>query len=317
MNKKEIMEALTAINLDLIMAEQLITRAGFKHKAVLSQLAIDWKDELESEVEQPAEIRQVRRDSFRAVEHTHPAGAGETQSPVSAKTEPRDPLAGSSGAAITGVTSQGIDFSNLSLKDVPQSPASRVDAVLNTPTPGSGRPTAVAPDRPRGPTREVPQHEQRRAPQPENPARTPDPQREKYLEQLGHFTGNGSLFSRHLSPSVLASGKGFLKPDVAGLEQYSDDVLQLTPQRMADWPTGFYRDRQTSEVQFMLVSARGVVVVPMLPKSDQIPMVALAPISGQSQLMPVNELPMMDLLMLKESVEASLKKLSDSVVVVQ
>lgn len=286
MQKKEILEALAAVNLDLVQAEQLLNRAGVAAHSALNALYAQWKDTLLGEqiANLPPSIAAAhqRLEQIRAV--TEPAPN------VPAEAAPQS-------------TKQAIDLSDPLLRDVPQSSASRLP--VSAPAPA---PTAAA-----GPTPEV----SRKAALPasptlENPTRAIS-ERDRFEEQLGHFTGVGSLFSRYLSPEVICSGKSFLKPGVAGLQQYSDDLLQLTPARLVAWPTSFYRDSVDSTVQFMITTDQAVVIVPMLPKSDQIPMVVQLPLVPGSQLVPVTELKLMDLLVLKESVEAELKRLSDLV----
>jgi hypothetical protein len=115
----------------------------------------------------------------------------------------------------------------------------------------------------------------RPAAQPTAAAPTEDQQRQalelehrKTLDLLKNFKGSGSIFARYLSPDVIKSGKGALKPGRSGLVQYTEDVRQLTPQHLASWPSGFYRNNATSHAQFMMVSGMVIVVVDGLPENE-------------------------------------------------
>lgn len=323
MDKEEILQALRYATRDLVSAEQLVAEASLKLRTILSQLSMEWNIDpnllptLEAHLHQQPEDgkpRPLETSSPEPLAGVHTAGINIASG---ARAAPA-PAASAAEPQRVNPSKPAIDFSDPAVRSAPQSPASRVETgfpELPEPpaAPAAATPTPVAarPPRPHnpGPTLEQPPAEAPKAPTRE---RT-ETQREKYDEQVRHFVGVGSLFSRHLSPTVIASGKGFLKPGVAGLHQYSEDILQLTPARMAEWPAGFYRDHVSAEMQFFLITTRGLVVVPMLPRSDQMPQVALAPYTSQTQLVAINTLPMLDMLMLKEAVEAVLKNLSGAV----
>lgn len=131
-------------------------------------------------------------------------------------------------------------------------------------------------------------------------------------EQLGHFVGTGSLVARFLSPEVIIGGKGFLKPGVAELEQYKNDVTKMAPQRLYDWPTGFYRDAVTSGRLFMVNTSKAMVIYNQLPEAEAFPIVVLkSPIPAEQKSQSVDALPIMELLILKEALEKELRALSD------
>lgn len=91
------------------------------------------------------------------------------------------------------------------------------------------------------------------------------------IEQRKHFVGTGSLFARHLSPSVMSNAKGFMAPDFNGLKQYKEDVSRLSPEVMAKWPAGFYRNKTSQMQQFMFKTATMIIVLDNLPSHDRKP----------------------------------------------
>lgn len=185
-----------------------------------------------------------------------------------------------------------LDFSDADLADVPRSP-------LSTPA-SRPAPTPAPAPAPEGPTEEVSESEKITA-----------FEEQRKTEQLGHFTGSGSLFARYLSPAVHNAGKGFLRPDVAGLKQYNEDVTQLSTSKLMNWPTSFYRDRATKVQQFLVVCDKGAVVVSHVLDFHSPIYVSLKQPGNPTPLIPLDQIPLMDLLVLKESVERSLQALND------
>lgn len=289
MDKKEILEALTQINTDLIMAEGLYRRANMKHRAVLSQLAIDWKGELANQ--------GIDTDDFMRP----PAAVERLEHLRQHQTAPVTPQPSAAAVPLRPT----IDLNEAARAGVPASPHSK---------PGGDRgPQAVqqfgqhrsepARSAPRRPTLET-------SPEP-LPERDREQQmREKKEEQLRHFVGTGSLFARFLSPQVHAAGKGVLRPGEAGLNKYSDDITTVPPQYLREWPTGFYRDQQSKALQFMINTPRVIAIVPLLTNFNQAPLVLLQTVAS-NQLQSINELELMDILLIKEAIEAELRRLSD------
>lgn len=92
--------------------------------------------------------------------------------------------------------------------------------------------------------------------------------REKSEALRRNFQGSGSLFARFLSPDVVINGKGALKPGRSGLNLFDDDVLNMTPDHLLTWPAGFYRNRSSGQMQFLIHSPSAVVVVDGLPNDS-------------------------------------------------
>lgn len=138
---------------------------------------------------------------------------------------------------------------------------------------------------------------------------------ERKEEQLGHFRGSGSLFARYLSPEVITTGKGFLRAGVAGLKQYVDDAMRIPPNRLLDWPTGFYRDTATSHQQFLIQTTRGAVLLDGLPEYETHPLVVLrSPLPSDRVIRPIDELEIMDVLFFKEALQKALNDLNEQVI---
>lgn len=295
MDKKEILEALTQINTDLIMAEGLYRRANMKHRVVLSQLAIDWKEELAKHgvdtddfMRPPAAVERL--EHLR--QHQNP--------PVTPQPSPT-PAGGQPTTDVNEAVRSGVPASPHSQPGSERAPQAvhqfGQQRGASAPVPNSlRRPTPETDaERWKGPTVEVDKEQQLR---------------EKKQEQLGHFVGTGSLFARFLSPQVHAAGKGVLRPGVAGLQKYSDDIIMVPPQYLREWPSGFYRNQQSKALQFMINTPRVIAIVPLLTNFNQLPLVLLQTMAS-TQLQSIDELELMDILLIKEALEAELRQLSD------
>lgn len=68
---------------------------------------------------------------------------------------------------------------------------------------------------------------------------------------LDRLAGPTSVFIRYLSPATIRKGRGFIKP-CETFQQYEEDVSSADCERVISWPSGFYRDRETKETQFLL-----------------------------------------------------------------
>jgi len=93
-------------------------------------------------------------------------------------------------------------------------------------------------------------------------------EREKTEDLRRNFQGSGSLFARFLSPDVVVNGKGALKPGRAGLNLFDDDVLNLTADHLLTWPVGFYRNRSSGQMQFLIHAPSAIVIVDGLPNDS-------------------------------------------------
>ena len=130
---------------------------------------------------------------------------------------------------------------------------------------------------------------------------------------MGHFTGNGSIFCRMLSPEVITSGKGFVKPGYGGLLQYTEDAQAVGPVALHDnkWPNGFYTDDRTKRKQFYVNTTAALVLLPALPGNNDMPLVAPKPITAESVWKPLNRaLAPRDVLVLKDHLESLLTNMN-------
>lgn len=106
------------------------------------------------------------------------------------------------------------------------------------------------------------------APSAAQDAQVAELQRQKTEDLRRNFQGSGSLFARFLSPDVILNGKGALKPGRSGLNLFDDDVLNMTSEHLLTWPVGFYRNRSSGQMQFLIHSPSAVVVVDGLPNDN-------------------------------------------------
>lgn len=127
--------------------------------------------------------------------------------------------------------------------------AAHTDTALATsPSVPSVKPTPVA-------TRPVPVQSKPAGPTPvteENEESDPSIRARLTLHRL--FYGIDSIFTRYLAASVIAHGRGNISPTANSevLIAYQDDLLQLEPSVAVQWPTGFYRNKETKGTQFFL-----------------------------------------------------------------
>lgn len=148
------------------------------------------------------------------------------------------------------------------------------------------------------------------------PEPTPEPvkskeeiEEENRRSYLPHFFGTGSIFSRTLSPEVMTNAKGLIAPNfVEAVKQYNEDAVRSQPERVMNWPTGFYRDEQTKTHQFFANTNKALVAITGLPGSTGVH-VALKPISPQTQWQPIETLPLYELVKLREELESNLMAL--------
>lgn len=103
---------------------------------------------------------------------------------------------------------------------------------------------------------------------------------------VGHFLGNGSLFTKFLSPTVLHGGKGFVEPNYGSFVQYNEDAMQISPPQLQanGWPSGFYRDRGTRLQQLFLTNEKIQVLVTNLPNPEYSVFVSMEPFSGRTDI---------------------------------
>lgn len=77
------------------------------------------------------------------------------------------------------------------------------------------------------------------------------------------FTGPNSLFVKHFFPSIITGGQGYIRH--GHFTQYEDDVLYSSFSRLKDYPTGFYRNKNTKDIQVLLNLDTVIVCVEGMP----------------------------------------------------
>ncbi|MNU19577.1 hypothetical protein D3C71_78060 [compost metagenome] len=100
---------------------------------------------------------------------------------------------------------------------------------------------------------------------PEQNQRAADLERSKSEELRRHFRGSGSIFARYLSPDIISNGKGAFKPGRADLKEFQEDAGQIQPEKLMNWPLGFYRNAQTKHMQLMVPTPQAIVIAEGLP----------------------------------------------------
>lgn len=87
---------------------------------------------------------------------------------------------------------------------------------------------------------------------------------------MNQFMGENSLFVEFLSPEVITGGKGKIRP-TKSLPQFEESITHAPLFRVMGWPTGFYLDYVTREVQFLLhVDDVHAFIVTGLPNTDKV-----------------------------------------------
>jgi hypothetical protein len=138
--------------------------------------------------------------------------------------------------------------------------------------------------------------------------------REKTEALRRNFQGSGSLFARFLSPDVVINGKGALKPGRSGLKLFDDDVLNMTPDHLLTWPAGFYRNRSSGQMQFLIHATSAVVVVDGLPNDSAEVIVHIRRGANASEAqgwvkLNINQLSLSHLMQLTSLVETTLSRI--------
>jgi hypothetical protein len=91
---------------------------------------------------------------------------------------------------------------------------------------------------------------------------------------LSAFIGPGSIFVERLSANAIFTGRGTLEPKVVvsfpdgktgELKRHMEDVLRLEESVRREWPTGFYLNRDTKVLQFMVNTDLAAFIVDGLP----------------------------------------------------
>lgn len=134
--------------------------------------------------------------------------------------------------------------------------------------------------------------------------------RTKMKEQEANFTGNGSVFCRFLSSDVITGGKAFLKPGVSGLQQYAEDITKPGYGAIINWPTGFYRNEKTRQMQLFVRSDNYMVIVEDLPLNTSEPKFIKLPLGDSPIALRPSYLTMEELMDRRDDLERILGKLN-------
>lgn len=86
------------------------------------------------------------------------------------------------------------------------------------------------------------------------------------LEEMREgWHGPRSIIGQLLSPVAYTGGRGFLSPSTTQI--YNEDVMRTPLKMVTSWPTGFYTDEATKEMQFLLNLPSVSIFVEKLPSS--------------------------------------------------
>jgi hypothetical protein len=92
-------------------------------------------------------------------------------------------------------------------------------------------------------------------------------QAEAEIEQgiLSAFIGKGSVFMEHLDASMMFNARGDIKPDGETIKRYGNDARWINEANLCLWPTGFYLDKDTKQLQFLVNTDQCAVLLTSLP----------------------------------------------------
>lgn len=90
------------------------------------------------------------------------------------------------------------------------------------------------------------------------------PAPEDRAPMFSHLIGMNSLFTRYLSPMVIVGGRGFIKPN-DNFRQYEEDISNISFVRLSTWPSGFYRNATTKEMQLLIKTNEMLICLDDLP----------------------------------------------------
>jgi hypothetical protein len=82
---------------------------------------------------------------------------------------------------------------------------------------------------------------------------------------LSAFIGKGSVFMEHLDASMLFNARGDIKPDGETIKRYGNDARWINEANLRLWPTGFYLDKDTKQLQFLVNTDQCAVLLTSLP----------------------------------------------------
>lgn len=86
------------------------------------------------------------------------------------------------------------------------------------------------------------------------------------LEEMREgWHGPRSIIGQLLSPVAYTGGRGFLSPSTTQI--YNEDVMRTPLKMVTSWPTGFYTDEATKEMQFLLNLPSVSIFVEKLPSA--------------------------------------------------
>jgi hypothetical protein len=82
---------------------------------------------------------------------------------------------------------------------------------------------------------------------------------------LSAFIGKGSIFMEHLDSTMMFGARGDIKPDGATIKRYGDDARWIGSASLRLWPTSFYLDKDSKQLQFLVNTDQCAVLLTSLP----------------------------------------------------
>lgn len=129
---------------------------------------------------------------------------------------------------------------------------------------------------------------------------------------LNNFYGPKNLFTQFFSGRVMDTGRGPLAPAGAGqegLKQYGEDAKKTPYLTLQNWPTGFYQNSDTGDIQFMIskngFADRTILILDGLPSVNP----TITFISDDGKISDAKDLPYDILNRYKDQIEEILKRL--------
>jgi hypothetical protein len=82
---------------------------------------------------------------------------------------------------------------------------------------------------------------------------------------LSAFIGKGSIFMESLDHSMMFGARGTIKPDGDTIKRYGNDARWTSEANLRLWPTSFYLDKDSKQLQFLVNSDQCAVLLTALP----------------------------------------------------
>lgn len=82
---------------------------------------------------------------------------------------------------------------------------------------------------------------------------------------LSAFVGKGSIFMEYLDDTMMFGARGDIKPDGEKIKRYGDDARWIGATSLRLWPTSFYLDKDSKQLQFLVNTDQCAVLLTALP----------------------------------------------------